>query len=299
MAVYFVTGKLGSGKTLCAVWRIALYLQARRRVATNLDLCLEAFPNCNLREMSAIRLPDKPTAEDLHAMGKGNDTYDEDKNGLLVLDECGTWFNSRTWSDKSRAAVIDWFLHARKLGWDVIFIVQDIDIVDRQARDALAEHVVYCKRLDRLNIPLIGWIIKSLGIQKVLPRLHWAVVKYGDTRQHPTVDRWIYRGNEFFKMYDTKQAFKPELRSYVLPGSAGLSSYLSPWHLRGRLGGRRTFRQVLAHSSQVVAGLFTFAVVVIHAASTGRSSADAAKSLGLLKREHPPLVWRDGPILHG
>nr|WP_250114634.1 zonular occludens toxin domain-containing protein [Escherichia coli] len=26
--------------------------------------------------------------------------------------------------DKDRQPVIDWFLHARKLGWDIIFLIQ-------------------------------------------------------------------------------------------------------------------------------------------------------------------------------
>ncbi|MFK4136821.1 zonular occludens toxin domain-containing protein, partial [Pseudomonas luteola] len=37
MAVYFVTGKLGSGKSLVAVGKIRDYMIAGRRVATNLD----------------------------------------------------------------------------------------------------------------------------------------------------------------------------------------------------------------------------------------------------------------------
>lgn len=44
-----------------------------------------------------IRLPDKPSLNDLLAIGVGNTSYDESRNGLLVLDECGTWFNSRSW----------------------------------------------------------------------------------------------------------------------------------------------------------------------------------------------------------
>ncbi|WP_430623398.1 zonular occludens toxin domain-containing protein [Escherichia coli] len=96
-------------------------------------------------------------------MGIGNTSYDESRNGLLVLDECGTWFNSRSWGDKDRQPVIDWFLHARKLGWDIIFLIQDISIMDKQARLALAEHVVYCRRSDKLNIPFVGSIMNLVS----------------------------------------------------------------------------------------------------------------------------------------
>jgi len=45
MAVYFLTGKLGSGKTLCAVGKIRDYLEEGRAVATNLDLNLDELLN--------------------------------------------------------------------------------------------------------------------------------------------------------------------------------------------------------------------------------------------------------------
>ncbi len=48
------------------------------------------------------------------------------KKQLVVLDECGTWLNTREWQDKSRQNLIDWMLHSRKKGWDIILIVQDL-----------------------------------------------------------------------------------------------------------------------------------------------------------------------------
>ena len=135
MAVYFITGKLGAGKTLCAVGRIKEYLQTGRTVATNLDLQLDnMFPETS--KQSAIRLPDKPRLSDFEDLGKGCIEEDESKYGLIVLDELGTWFNSRNWRDKGRLDVIDWFLHARKMHWDIFFIVQSIDSLDGQLVNA-------------------------------------------------------------------------------------------------------------------------------------------------------------------
>lgn len=225
MAVYFVTGKLGSGKTLAAVGRIHDYLVKGRKVATNLDLNLTKLLPVREKKSVVYRVPDKPTVEDLEALGIGNDSYDENKNGLLVLDECGTWFNARSWNDKKRAPVIDWFLHARKLGWDIIFIVQDISLVDKQAREALAEHVVYCKRTDRLSIPLVGGLLRKIGIK--FPKVHYGIVKYGDSEHSLTVDRWVYRGKNFYQAYDTKQIF-------VDDPSSSVYQYLPNWYFKGR-----------------------------------------------------------------
>ncbi|MGH8547494.1 MAG: zonular occludens toxin domain-containing protein [Methylococcales bacterium] len=72
MAVYFITGKLGSWKTLCAVGRIREYLNAGRRVATNLDQNLSAMFGVESKH-HYIRLPDKPRLQDMESIGLGCD----------------------------------------------------------------------------------------------------------------------------------------------------------------------------------------------------------------------------------
>lgn len=123
MAVYAITGKLGSGKSLVSVGRIFDYLRQGKPVASNLNLdLLKLFnPRC---KFNYVRLPDFPTVRDFHAIGKGTESYDEKNNGLIVLDECGVFFNSRDWQTAERQDVIKWLLHSRKLGWDVLLIVQ-------------------------------------------------------------------------------------------------------------------------------------------------------------------------------
>ena len=207
MAVYFVTGKLGSGKTLAAVGRLRDYLAAGRRVATNLDLDLPVLCGHSRSRRSYIRVPDKPRLEDLEAIGVGCEGYDEDWFGALVLDEVGTWFNSRNWNDRERKPLIDWFLHARKKRWDVYFIVQDIAQVDNQARQALCEHLVVCRRLDRIPIPGLRLLAKSLGGRILFPKIHVASVYYGDSEGGLRVDRWWYRARDLYGAYDTMQCF--------------------------------------------------------------------------------------------
>ena len=237
MSSYFITGKLGSGKTLVAVGRIFDYLRQGRLVATNLDLHLEKYLNPQSRK-TVLRLPDKPDVFDLAMLGFGNTSSDEDKNGLLVLDELGSWFNSRSWQDKSRKPLLDWFIHARKFGWDLLLIVQDIDMVDAQLRGMLGEHLVICKRLDRIKIPFVGMLLRAIGLKGTLPKIHSARVHYGESAADMVVDRWVYRGTHLYPAYDTKQVFSA---SY----SDGLYSKLSPWHTVGRYLVVRTFMQKL------------------------------------------------------
>jgi hypothetical protein len=211
MAVYFVTGKLGSGKTLCAVGKLRDYLEQGRRVATNLDIDLtKMLPKTS--KQTLIRLPDKPRRCDLEMLGRGCEEEREDRYGAIVLDELATWFNSRNWRDKERLEIIDWFLHARKYHWDIYFIVQDIDSLDSQLINALCEHLVVCKRTDRLSIPVISSLARVAGIEKVLPKIHIASVFYGQNTSSIRVARWIYKGKDLYPAYNTAQVFTDQLQ---------------------------------------------------------------------------------------
>jgi hypothetical protein len=226
MASYIVTGKLGSGKSLVCVGKIFEYLAQGRKVATNLDIYLDKYLNKTSKK-TLIRVPDKPTVFDLEALGSGNELPDEEKNGLLVLDELGSWFNSRSWQDKTRKPLLEWFIHARKHGWDTMLIIQDIDMLDGQLRGILAEHLVICKRLDRIKIPFIGGILRQVGLKGNLPKVHMAKVHYGESAQSLAIDKWVYRAHHLYSVYDTRQVFT-ELNQN------GAYSLLSPWHTTGR-----------------------------------------------------------------
>jgi hypothetical protein len=194
MPVYVVYGTLGAGKTLAAVGRLRDYAARGNRIAGNIDLYLEHFTPSPFSKTTYTRLPDRPTAEDLLAIGRGKPKgdYDEDNNGLLVLDEIATWLNSRTWNEKGRADLMDWFVHARKYGWDIIFLVQYIDMMDSQIKNALAEFHVEVSRFDRINIPVVGKLGKYLrpsGKPFTFPKFHSALVMY---KGKIKADRWLY-----------------------------------------------------------------------------------------------------------
>lgn len=266
MAIYLVTGKLRSGKTLACVGRIRDALLAGKRVATNLDLDLECMlPARNpIREeggkrtnhFNVVRLPDKPSVDDLEAIGRGWDgDYDEEKNGLLVLDELGAWLNTRTFQDKTRMPVIDWLLHSGKKQWDVYFIIQHQNMIDKQVREGLAEFLVTCRRLDRLRVPVIGRLFSLFGVNLTMPKIHVGTIRYGIEAQALISDRWVYRGVDLYKAYDTTQVFTDErgterhipscfeetntdewrYSEAKMEGVAsGPYSLLTPWHTRGR-----------------------------------------------------------------
>jgi len=209
MAVYLVTGKLGTGKSKWCARRAQQAIKAGRRVASNMDFYLDKL-NPSTRKARYMRIPDKPTVTDLEAIGHGNpESYDEDRNGLLILDELGSWLNSRQSLDGARKAVVDWMIHARKFGWDVLLIVQSAMMIDKQIREGIGEYLVSCYRLDKLKLPVVGWMLDMLypGAGR-LPRLHVAATKLqlGPGTFH-VVDRDFYKGDDLHAGYDTRQAF--------------------------------------------------------------------------------------------
>lgn len=222
MPVFSVEGKLGTGKTKFCVWRAQEAIAAGRKVASNVDIASHLLNPS--RPGKIVRVPDKPTSADLVAMGHGNpDSYDEDKNGVLILDELGTWLNSRSFQDKERAGLLDWLIHARKYGWDVYLIVQDAGMIDKQVREALIEYQVKCMRMDRVKIPLIGWLLGSFVTRwAYLPKFHLATARVGQGANAIVAERWQFVGTNLHACYDTRQVFKSDYPH-------GSHSFLPPW----------------------------------------------------------------------
>lgn len=234
MAVWVVTGKLGGGKSLMSVSRIHKYLSEGRKVATNLNIYPEHMLGINKKNTQLYRLPDIPQVQDFEALPLGyeGDKIDESRNGLLVLDETGIFLNSRNWNAPGRKEVNAHFKLLRKLRWDAIFIIQDIENLDSDARRTIAEHVVYCRRMDRMAIPFISPIFKLItGYHLPLPQLHIGIVKYGTEHNSMKVDQWNYYGSGLYQAYDTEQLFS-ETVNYG--GIDALTTILPTYYTHGR-----------------------------------------------------------------
>jgi len=263
MANWTLTGGLGSGKSIIAVGKLKDFMLAGRPCAGNIDFYPEKCLPFNNKSIY-LRLPDFPSSDDLWNLGRASDSKDEKSFGILVLDELAVFLNSRDWSSKGREEFIKYLRHVRKQHWHTLFITQDLESLDKQARIALVEHKAVCSRTDRLPIPLIGWLLKMFGIARMLPRVHIAIVRYGTSDKARKVDTWSYYGKSHFNAYDTDQIFTDaEERDTVLYGYkyiteqtkkygfitqnhyqkltveypakvTGAFSTLSAWHIKGR-----------------------------------------------------------------
>jgi len=208
MPGWIIQGVRGEGKSLAAVAKIKEYMMQGRPVATNLTLYLDKFlPPDNAT--IAYRLPDHPRLVDFQMLPPAYDPKykGEDKNGLLVLDELGTWMNSRSWNNKDRLELLNWLFLSRKDHWDLILLAQDHEMIDAQVRTTLCDYLVQASRLDRQKIPYLAPIMGFLGFNQFMPRVHRYHVYYGLSTAQPPVETWTFTGKDFYDGYDTNQKF--------------------------------------------------------------------------------------------
>ncbi len=207
----FIEGTKGSGKTLFSIMVIKEYLLQGRKVAVNFDLNLEHFdfPKDVKIDVSLVyRIPNIPRVSDLRAIGYARDipTTDESDNGLLVLDEAAVLFDSRSWSQKGRKEVIIWLRNGRKYGWNIDYLVQDIDSLDAQIRQSFCDYLVSCSRLDRLSIPYVGWLLNLFMLG--LPKAHFARIYLGKSKDSTKDQTVWYKGKNLYRCYNTNEIFE-------------------------------------------------------------------------------------------
>ena len=245
MAVYIITGTLGAGKTLCAVGKMHESLLNGRPVASNVELFLkEGFGRMrgnpdDPNQLRYYRLPARPTSDDLLNIGWGSPEHDkkEDNWGWIVLDECASWLNSQGWNEKGAKELVDWLRHARKYHWNVGLVIQDPESMNKQARQSVGEHLVVCRRTDRVGLGFFKYLflpLMMLGFKVRLPRVHVASVRYGKGVSSPLKELWTYRGDNLLSFYDTDQKF------YEGGEQGGASCELPPWYTYGRYVGEKS-----------------------------------------------------------
>ncbi len=250
-----LAGKRGSGKSIGAIGMAARYLAEGRIVATNLNLRVEHLvPSyCATRW---YRIPDWPSADDLHGLPLGNpDPTDEKNNGLLILDECATFLNSRQWQGNGRQEVINWLVQSRKYGWDLLLIAQHGNLIDKSVRESLIELQGTMRRMDKMQVPVLSPLYKYFtGKPLHFPRIHFVSLRYGFAAEAPVADRWFFRGVELYKGYDTLQKIRDQ--SKEVDGIHGLASMLSAWDLKGRYMSKWNIRRQMAAGGLVLGVLF-------------------------------------------
>jgi zona occludens toxin len=154
VTISLVTGPPGSGKSFYAVKVLAEAVWAGKFVGTNVELApdwaerlVRAHPRVRWlskrkrAERAALYRRRVYVSHDLDALFRLRLRGAGEGRGLMVLDEAHNWMNARSWGAGDRATIVRFFTQHRKLGWHVQLITQDADMLDRQVRVLMEEHI--------------------------------------------------------------------------------------------------------------------------------------------------------------
>lgn len=142
MAIYIYTGTPGSGKSAHAMKDITVAAQSGKPVLSNVSLYSRPFL---ARKSWKLDFVDTLDLSPDSLMASPNPKPGRESTRLLVIDEAQLVFNSRSWSAEGRTRWIEFFTQHRKLGWDVILIAQDINMIDKQIRGLIEMNFIHRK----------------------------------------------------------------------------------------------------------------------------------------------------------
>lgn len=164
--LYFFSGTPGSGKSLHASQMVDRWYRRGKNVIANFPINMEFWNNKKIKDGGQILYASNEWLTVNNLIEFADKNHERNKKGrveaeqtLLIIDECQTMFNSRSWNQTGRALWIVFFTQHRKYGFDVILISQDKVFVDKQIR-AVFEHD-YMHR-DIKNFKLFGQLIAFL-----------------------------------------------------------------------------------------------------------------------------------------
>lgn len=223
-------GRLGGGKTYCAVERMVKYLASGGCVYTNISVkpdsirkFLRVRYRWDLQPGQLVVLQD----QDLQDFHRRTPAGTPESPTLVVLDEVHLWFNARDHllTDSVQRELIMFLSQSRKQHTDIIFISQSALNIDPQFR-RLAQYVWTFRDLRKMRLPLfmVHW-----------PFAHTVAVQWdynGKTMMRRT---WVMRDSSIYNLYDTFVLYRTFPR---------LQGAVTDFRERGRLKRARTERWI-------------------------------------------------------
>lgn len=229
--IRYVTGPLGSGKSLFAARTIARSLMRGRPVVTNVKLVAgwehiisgrflmhKLLRNDRFLYEENIRRyyhfePDISKVVDvgLACADCGADPgfcehRQREGRGLMVIDEVDNQINNRNWSDKDQQVFLRKLRMARKRGWNVYLISQHMENTDKGARRIALENVRLVNWHQLARIPLLGTPILPFPLFLALTYRNKESLPGSIASERPT-GRSLYRLSWHRKIYDTFQDY--------------------------------------------------------------------------------------------
>ena len=198
--IYCYTGTPGSGKSYSATLRAyeLIHRPRPRLVVANYQLNLDSKHQQYFKYLPN----DKISLEVLRNISNEYfSTHDFAESSItLILDEAQLCLNSRTWSDKNRMSMLEFASQSRHMGYDIIFIAQNVNMIDRQFR-ALIEYEVKHRKL--ANFGIVGRLMSLVA----MGRVYAAVTYYYGLTERIGVRFFVPR-KKIFRLYDSYVMFR-------------------------------------------------------------------------------------------
>lgn len=213
--IYFYSGRPGSGKSLHCAKLIDQYHRQGKNVICNFEVNRKFWEKKDLKKnkyRNRYGIIKEVNNEELtieFLMDFANKYHERNSRGqikekqtLLIIDECQTMFNSRSWNQKGRSEWVIFFTQHRKFGYTVVLVSQHKDLIDKQIR-----HIFQYDYEHRnvKNFKLFGWLLALL----CGGNLFFIPVKSMDTgkKDHMEImlaSKKYYRLYDSYKIFDTK-----------------------------------------------------------------------------------------------
>lgn len=177
--IQVIQGSLGSGKSMVAMCEVIMQLKRGGVVATNFTFTPHwAYDLAGQSLLVKMGLLDRYTravsyynraykignpdsmiklsgerGSNLNKLCVGKAKNKREGKGLLVIDDCHHFFNSRTFNNNKE--YVSFFANARKYGWRTLLITHDVDNIDKQIRSYIEIEARF-RNLKKVRVPILG-----------------------------------------------------------------------------------------------------------------------------------------------
>lgn len=225
--IYFVNGRPGGGKSLFMAEKIYHSLKRGINVIANFEINMDYFKKCRhperlgafietsnaeLTTQAYLNLSSKEKKfsyiEGLRGFALNfHDLTDRGKEvqGIIVLDECGGLFNSRTFNARDRLEWLDFLSKHRKYRYDVYMIAQSDSQIDKQIREMFHKEIE-CRCVTKMR--LFGRFLAFLCGGNLFVRICRDITLMKPMRKKDSKEyAQYYTGRKYYRFYDSYKLF--------------------------------------------------------------------------------------------
>lgn len=229
--IYFVNGRPGGGKSLFMAEKIYKKMKRGTNVIANFEINMDYFNKCRHSEklgkfiyvsnaefttQAYLNIDPREKkfsyidglwgfALNFHLNNKRKDRSVKEHQTILVLDECGIIFNSRTFSARDRLSWLDFFINHRKLGYDIYLIAQDEKQIDKQIREMFQKEIE-CRDVGKMKV--FGKLLSLFAGGSLFVRItRDYTLMSGFSKKNAREGAHYYTGRKYFRFYDSYKLF--------------------------------------------------------------------------------------------